>query len=73
MSKPKPTLSTTISTIDADIATAAGAVNISLGTFNHVDTRSYYEWQLDNIPEDVLKEYYLRKYTKLGRKLNGEE
>jgi hypothetical protein len=74
MSKPKP--STLNQTVAVD--TRAGAFGtltdaVTASTYVSVASKDYYEMMLDNIPEDVLKEYYLRKYTKLGRKLNGEE
>ena len=80
MSKPKPIVVDTSSAVDitldahgiitgtsSSVDISTGATNIGLGAL------SFYEWQLDHIPEDVLKEYYLRKYTKLGRKLSGKE
>jgi hypothetical protein len=80
MSKPKPltslgedlTLSSSSVAVDTRVG-AFGTLTDAVTASSYSVDSSYYDWMLDKIPEDVLKEYYLRKYTKLGRKLNGEE
>ena len=40
---------------------------------SYIDMDTYYEHLLKNMPQEVIKEYYLKHFTKLGRKLSGEE
>lgn len=85
MSKPKPltTLNQTVAVSAGSGVTLSNlsdttsdsyvTLNTMASSSSQLDIHDFYKQMLDNIPEDVLKEYYLRKYTKLGRKLNGEE
>jgi hypothetical protein len=55
-----------------DLSVSAGTFQPLIGTTTTTNTISY-ESMLNSIPQEVIKEYYLRHFTKLGRKLSGEE
>jgi hypothetical protein len=77
-----------IPTAKTVIPTSAGGLVVSLDTsfdstdignlltevnnIMQLDSSYSHDYILDHIPEEVLTEYYLRKYTKLGKALNSK-